>query len=142
MENDYIPAILKDKISLFFNYFQSFLFILMAIFIAISLSTFNINDDSFLTSSSLPTTNLAGDVGSYFASFVFYTFGITGYGIILFFVILSILTFFKKRPSFIFIRLLIFFLSLVLLPQALIHLKINFLIIDQILTWGIFAEKI
>ena len=142
MKNSFIPIILKDKISLFFNYFLSFIFILIALFITISLSTFNINDDSFLTSSSLPTTNLAGNVGSYFASFVFYTFGITGYGIIVFFVILSILTFFKKRPSFIFIRLLIFFLSLVLLPQVLIHLKINFLNMNHILTWGIFAEKI
>lgn len=140
MKNSFIPTILKDKISLFFSYFFSIIFILIAFFITLSLFTFNINDSSFLTSSSSIITNAAGELGSYFASFVFYTFGVMGYGLIFFFVTFSVLSFLKKKPQFFFIRLLIFFCSLILLPQILIYLNVSFIFIEQISTWGIFSE--
>ena len=140
MKNSFIPTILKDKISLFFNYFLSIIFILIAFFISVSLFTFNIKDSSFLTSSDSIITNTGGELGSYFASFVFYTFGVMGYGLIFFFITFSVLSFLKKKPQFFFIRLLIFFCSLILLPQILIDLNVRFIFIEQISTWGIFSE--
>ena len=83
MSNTYIPTIFKDKISLFFNYFISFIFALLAVFIALSLITFSIRDNSFLTSSDQLSTNFFGDIGSYVASFILYTFGIMGYSLVL-----------------------------------------------------------
>ena len=142
MKNSFIPTILKDKISSFFSYFLSIIFIFITFFIIISLFTFSINDNSFLTSSNSTITNFAGEVGSYFASFVFYTFGVMGYGLILFFTTFSILTFQKKQPSFFFIRLLLFIFSLILLPQFLIDFNINFIFIEQISTWGFFSESL
>ena len=52
-----IFKIFKDKLSIFFNYLRSF-FIVVAIFVFLSLLTFDINDNSFLTSSSEQTKNL------------------------------------------------------------------------------------
>ena len=126
MSNTYIPTIFKDKISLFFNYFISFIFALLAVFIALSLITFSIRDNSFLTSSDQLSTNFFGDIGSYVASFILYTFGIMGYSLVLFFLIFSVFSFLQKRPSFLFIRLLLFFISLILIPQAFFYLNINF----------------
>ena len=60
MQNNYIPKIFKDKLSIFFNYLLSFFFIIVAIFIFLSLLTFDINDSSFLTSSSEQTKNILG----------------------------------------------------------------------------------
>jgi S-DNA-T family DNA segregation ATPase FtsK/SpoIIIE len=140
MSNSFIPTILKDKISILFNYFLSIIFILIAFFISVSLFTFNITDSSFLTSSNSIITNTAGELGSYFASFVFYTFGVMGYGLIVFFITFSVLSFLKKKPQFFFIRLFIFFFSLILLPQILIDLNVSFIFIEQISTWGVFSE--
>ena len=83
MKNTYIPDILKDKLSLFFNYFRSLLFILFSLFLFLSLLSFDINDNSFLTNSSGQTNNILGSLGSYFSSFILYTFGLFGYGLVL-----------------------------------------------------------
>ena len=73
------------------------LLFLVSILSAIALFSFNINDNSFLTSTSnISSQNLLGDPGSYYASFLFYTFGIFAYLIILFFFIYSILIFLTK----------------------------------------------
>jgi len=142
MSNTYIPTIFKDKISLFFNYFISFIFALLAVFIALSLITFSIRDNSFLTSSDQLSTNFFGDIGSYVASFILYTFGIMGYSLVLFFLIFSVFSFLQKRPSFLFIRLLLFFISLILIPQAFFYLNINFNFLEQIQTWGVISSNL
>ena len=141
MNNTYIPNILKDKLSLFFNYFYGLVNLLIFIFLIIALFSFDINDDSFLTKSSQPINNLGGVVGSYISSFILYTFGLLGYLFILFFFVTSFLTFIKKRPEHFFIKLFIFFISLILIPQAIIYknLTINFLY--QIENWGVIANK-
>ena len=72
MQNTYIPDILKDKLSLFFNYFRSLLFILVSIFLFLALFSFDINDNSFLTNSSEQTNNILGSLGSYL-QVLFYT---------------------------------------------------------------------
>ena len=118
MKNNYIPEILKEKFSLFFNYLYGFLLLLVSILSALALFSFDINENSFLTSSNKISENLVGNFGSYFASFVFYTFGVLGYMLIIFFLIYSILVFLKKDPNYIFIRMLVFFASLILIPQA------------------------
>ena len=142
MNNSYIPTILKDKINFFINSLISILLIFAAIFLFLSLFSFNINDDSFLTKTSQASSNIFGDVGSYIASFIFYTFGIMGYALVFFFCNFALQTFYNKKPSFFFIRLIIFFISLSLLPQLPLYLNLNYNFIEQIKTWGVFSEKL
>ncbi len=142
MKNNYIPEILKEKISKTINFLYGFFLFLVSILSALALITFSINDNSFLTSTSKNSENLLGDLGSYYASFLFYTFGIFAYLIIIFFLVYSLLVFFKKSPGYLFIRLLFFFISLVLIPQTLIDLNVELLFIDSIETWGIFANQL
>ncbi len=140
MKSSYIPEILKEKISSAYKVIYSLLLFLVCIFSVAALLSFNINDNSFLTSTSNISTNLLGDLGSYYASFIFYTFGLLGYLTALFFFIYSILIFIGKPPKYIFIRLLLFFISLILIPQTLINLNFQITFIDSISTWGIFAH--
>ena len=139
MKNIYFPEILKEKIYSSFKYLYAFLLLIISVISAIALLSFDINDNSFLTSTSETSQNLLGDFGSYFASFVFYTFGILGYMIVIFFLINSILVVLNKSPKFIFIRLLIFFISLVLIPQTLLTIGVDFFFIESIDTWGVFS---
>ena len=142
MKSKYIPEILKEKLSSVYRITYAILLLLVSIFSVIALFTFDINDNSFLTSTSNESNNFFGDFGSYFASFIFYTFGVPGYLIFLFFLIYSILIFIGKTPRYIFIRLLLFFISLVLLPQSFIYLDFQIEFIESIKTWGVFAVAI
>ena len=85
MKSNYIPEILKEKFLLFLNYLYGILLFFISIISALALFSFDINENSFLTSSNEISENLVGNFGSYFASFVFYTFGVLGYMIIVFF---------------------------------------------------------
>ena len=85
MKNSYIPEILKEKIYLFLKYIYAFFLLLLSILSLLSFLTFDINDNSFLTSTSNEAQNVMGDLGSYYASFIFYTFGVLGYFVTLFF---------------------------------------------------------
>ena len=142
MNNNYIPQVLKEKILLYFNFLIVFLYLFLGLVTLISLITFDINDNSFLTKTDIASNNLLGSFGSYYASFILYTFGIFAYLLVLFFLIFSTLTLFNKRPKYIFIRLIFFFISLIIIPQALIyHLKeVN--IVSGIGNWGVFAQNI
>tara|TARA_B100000989_G_scaffold299043_1_gene292440 strand:- start:9845 stop:11920 length:2076 start_codon:yes stop_codon:yes gene_type:complete len=142
MKNNYIPEILKEKISKTINILYGLTLLLASVLSALALLSFSINDNSFLTSSSEASQNLLGDPGSYYASFLFYTFGIFAYLIILFFLVYSIFVLANKNPHYLFIRLLIFFISLILIPQILIELKLELSFIDSIETWGIFANQL
>ncbi len=142
MKTNYIPQIIKEKISSAYKYTYFLLLFLISIILAVSLFSFDINDNSFLTNTNSPSSNLLGDFGSYLASFIFYTFGILGYLIILFFLLCSVLVFLNKPPGYIFIRLLLFFISLILMPQSIIHSGFNIEFNDLIETWGVFANNI
>ena len=87
MKNSYIPEVLKEKILKTINIFYGLALLLLSVLSAIALLTFSINDNSFLTSTSNVSQNLLGNLGSYYASFLFYTFGILAYLVILFFLI-------------------------------------------------------
>ena len=78
MNNSYIPEIFKEKIYQMFKYIYSFSLFLVSVSSLLALLTFDINDNSFLTSTSYKSQNFFGDFGSYYASFIFYTFGILG----------------------------------------------------------------
>ena len=140
MKNNYIPEIFKEKIYLSLKYIYAFFLLLLSILSLLSLLTFDINDNSFLTSTSNEAQNFMGDLGSYYASFIFYTFGVLGYLVTLFFLIYSILILLNRSPKYIFIRLSLFFISLVLIPQSLIYFDFNFIFIESIETWGVFAN--
>ena len=142
MKNSYIPTILKEKISKMISIFYGLGLFIVSIMSLLALLTFSINDNSFLTSTSYPSQNLLGNLGSYYASFLFYTFGILAYLVTLFFLVFSILVLLKKNPHYIFIRLLLFFISLILIPQILIEFKIEFLFIESIETWGVIANQL
>ena len=142
MNNTYIPNILKDKLSIFINYFYGCIHFVIFIFLVISLFSFDINDNSFLTKSSQSISNYGGEVGSYVSSFIFYTFGLSGYAFIIFFLIVSLLTFIKRRPKHFFIRLLLFFISLILLPQTFLQINLNINFIEQIEEWGIISKNL
>ena len=142
MKSNYIPEILKEKLLSVYRLMYAMLLFLVSIFSAIALLSFDINDNSFLTSTSNVSTNLLGDPGSYLASFIFYTFGILGYLIVLFFFIYSILIYINKPPKYIFIRLLLFFISLILIPQTFIQLDLQIGFIYSIKTWGNFANDL
>ncbi len=142
MKNSYIPEVLKEKILKTINIFYGLALLLLSVLSAIALLTFSINDNSFLTSTSNVSQNLLGNLGSYYASFLFYTFGILAYLVILFFLIYSIYVFVNKNPRYLFIRLLLFFISLIFIPQIFIDLKLDFTFIDSIKTWGIFADQL
>ncbi len=142
MKNNYIPEILKAKISELFTFIYGFALLLVSLLTAISLFSFSIDDNSFLTSTSSTSQNLLGDPGSYYGSFLFYTFGIFAYLVIVFFLVYSVFVFIRKSPKYIFIRLLIFFASLVLIPQILIELKLEFPFINSIKIWGAFASQL
>ena len=142
MNSNYIPEILKEKLLSAYRLIYAMLLFLVSISLAISLLSFDINDNSFLTSTSNVSTNLLGDPGSYLASFIFYTFGILGYLVVLFFFIYSILIYINKPPKYIFIRLLLFFISLILIPQTFIHLDLQIEFIYSIKTWGNFANDL
>ena len=142
MKSNYIPEILKEKLSSLYNFIYFLSLLLVSIISGIALLTFDINDNSFLTSTNTQSGNLLGDFGSFYASFIFYTFGVLGYLIVLFFFICSILVLIKKPPKYIFIRLFLFFISLILIPQSFIYLNFSIKFIDQIETWGEFANSI
>ena len=142
MNNNYIPQILKEKILSYLKYFVVFFYFSLGLLTIISLITFDINDNSFLTKTNIASSNFFCDYGSYYASFILYTFGILSYLLAIFFFIFSILTLFDKRPKYIFIRLIFFFISLIIMPQILIYYLNDLNIIDGVSSWGIFAENI
>ena len=109
MNNNYIPQALKEKTLNFSRFIYATILLGFSFFTFLALISFNINDNSFLTNTSGIYTNILGLVGSYYASFVFYTFGILGYVLGAYFFIYSFLTFIKKTPDYFFIRLLFFF---------------------------------
>ena len=138
----YIPEILKDKFQSFTKYLYVCIYGLVAIFLSLSLLSFNINDNSFLTSSSDPTLNILGPIGAYVSSFLFYTFGLMSYGIILFFFTFTVKIFLNQKLNLLFLRLLFFFISLILLPLSLLEGAIEFKLYEGIFSWGFFAHNI
>ena len=136
MNNSFIPLVFKEKLAYIVNWLKGSLFFLLSLALFLSLMTFDINDDSFLTKSSGATSNVIGTVGSYLASFLIYSFGLMSYLIVFFFLICAIATFRKKKFEFFFIRLLFLLISIVLVPQVLLYWDWNYNFIDQIKSWG------
>lgn len=136
MNISFIPQILKEKIVIFFKYVWAISFLIIAITLTLSIWSFNIDDNSFLTSTNNLNTNLIGPMGSYIASFLIYTFGVLSYFVALYFLTWSISIFLNKFPKYFFIRFLTLFLSLVFLPQSFIYWGWTFEYIDQIYFWG------
>ena len=142
MNNNYIPLIFKEKILSYFKYFVVFFYLSLSFLTAIALITFDINDNSFLTKTGVASNNFLGTFGSYYASFILYTFGIFAYLLVIFFLVFSILTLLSKSPNYIFIRLIIFFISLIIMPQIIIYYFNDIRLIEGISSWGIFAKDI
>ena len=142
MQNSYIPEVFKDKISKSIRILYGLLLLFLGIFVGFALITFNINDNSFITSTSASSLNFFGPLGSYSSSFIFYTFGVMGYGMVLFFFILSILNFAHRNTKYFFIRLLGHFISLILIPQSLIYWNIVLEFYGNLPVWGTIAVSL
>ena len=142
MSNKYIPEILKDRISIFIRYVYATLLILVSVIFALSLITFDINDNSFLSSTNYPTQNLLGVYGSFISSFIFYTFGLLGYFLVLFFFVYSIFIYQNINPRYLFVRLLGCSFSLLLIPQGIIYFQFNLVFYPGIEPWGMFSNQI
>ncbi len=136
MQNSFIPNILKEKFILFGKYIKIIAYFFISIFLFLSLISFDINDDSFLSKSSMPTNNIFGDAGSYVSSFIIYTYGIMGYFIVIFFINYALNTFFNKELRYLFIRLFIFLISLVLIPQIFLLNQISIEYFNALSEWG------
>ena len=142
MNNKFFPIAFKDKLKNILKYLYGIFFFLISIILALSLVSFNINDSSFLTNTSNQIQNFMGIPGSYVSSFLLYTFGIMAYLFVLFFITYSLKIFLNQIPRYFFIRLLIFVLSLILVPQIMIHMEVQFSFIDNLDFWGLIASKI
>ena len=140
MNNSYIPEIFKDKIFNFTKFLASLFFLFLSIALVLSLWSFSIDDNSFLTKSSNLTSNIMGPIGSYGASFLIYTFGFLSYFVSIFFLIYGIFIFVDKRLNYFFIRLFGFFICLVLIPQIIIFWGWQPLFINEIPSWGMISK--
>ena len=141
MSNFYIPAIWKDKIFKSLKIIISLFLFAIGIVILISLISFDINDNSFLATSSENSNNLLGNFGSFLASFILYAFGLTGYLIVIFFCLYAYFVY-KNHHKFFFIRLLLFLISLTLLPQILNYYQLSLFFYEGIPTWGTITNNI
>ena len=121
MNNNYFPAILKDKLTQSFSWMKGSVFLILSVFLFMAILTFNINDKSFLTQTNSPPSNIVGPIGSYAASFLVYSFGLLSYLIVIFFLISSYAAFWRKNFGYFFIRLFLFLASIVLIPQSLFY---------------------
>ncbi len=142
MNNKFFPTAFKDKLKNILKYLYGIFFFLISIILALSLVTFNINDSSFLTNTSSQIRNIMGIPGSYVSSFLLYTFGIMAYFFVLFFITYSLKIFLNQIPRYFFIRMLIFVVSIILIPQIMIHMEVQFSFINNLDFWGLVASKI
>ena len=126
MNNTYIPSVLKEKLSLFINYFYGLAHLLFSIFLTISLLSFDINDNSFLTQSNQSISNLGGEIGSYISSFIFYTFGLIGYALIIFFFKYIFFCLFKKKDPISFFKTFFIFYKPCFDPSDLFIYKFKY----------------
>ena len=136
MNNSFIPVVFKDKLIKIVNWTRGLFFLFLSIALFLSIFTFDINDDSFLTSASGTPSNFLSFVGSYIASFLIYSFGLMSYIISLFLLINSIAIFLNKDLNYFFIRFLFFLISLIFIPQIFFYWEWSFIFVNQINVWG------
>ena len=142
MNNSFIPAIIKEKILYVAQWIYGMVLLLLSLSLFLALFSFDISDNSFLTSSSEITKNLLGAIGSYVASFLIYSFGLLGYSIVFFLLINSFFAFKRKRLNYFFIRLLSFLIGIILIPHSFYDLQWEYRYIDQINFLGEISHKI
>ena len=136
MNNNYFPAILKDKLIQSFSWMKGSFFLILSILLFLAILTFNINDNSFLTQTNSPSSNVVGPIGSYIASFLIYSFGLLSYLIVFFLIVTSYSAFWRKNFSYFFIRLFLTLVSIVLIPQSFFYWGWNLEFYNTINSWG------
>ena len=136
MNNNYFPAIFKDKLKKSFGWIKGSFFLILSFLLFGAILTFNINDNSFLTQTSSPTTNLVGPIGSYTASFLIYSFGVLSYLIVFFLLVNSYAAFRLKNFGYFFIRLFLTLVSIVLIPQSFFYWGWDLEFYNTINSWG------
>ena len=142
MNNSFIPAIIKEKFIQINRLFKGLLFLVLSSFVFLSIFTFNVNDNSFLSSTSNATTNIMGTFGSYTASFLIYSFGIMSYFLVFFLLLNSFFLFTNKELKYFFIRLFIYLSSLIMIPQIFFFWGLELENFNQLNSWGEIAYKL
>jgi len=142
MNNSFIPAIFKEKLLQAAQWTKGLIFLLLSVSLFLSLYTFNINDNSFLTSSNEITNNFLGLIGSYVASFLIYSFGLMSYSIVFFLLFNSVFAFKNKKFNYFFIRLLLFLISIIFIPQLFFYLQLEYKYLNQINFLGEISYKL
>lgn len=136
MNNNYFPTILKDKLAQSFSWIRGSFFLILSVFLFLAILTFNINDNSFLTQTNSPSSNIVGPIGSYAASFLIYSFGLLSYLIVFFLLVSSYAAFWRKNFGYFFIRLFLILVSMALIPQSFFYWGWNFEFYSTINSWG------
>ena len=136
MNISFFPSVLKEKIIQSVRWIKGSFFLILSILLFLAIFTFNINDNSFLTQTNNPASNVVGPIGSYVASFLIYSFGLLSYLIVFFLIINSLATFKRKNYGYFFIRLFLVLVSLVLIPQSFFYWSLDLNFFSPISTWG------
>tara|TARA_B100000035_G_scaffold108459_1_gene92013 strand:- start:10189 stop:12270 length:2082 start_codon:yes stop_codon:yes gene_type:complete len=136
MNNSFIPSVFKEKLTRIFSWFKGSLFLLISIALFLSIFTFDVNDNSFLTNSNAAISNALGVFGSYTASFLVYSYGLMSYFIVFFLLINSIAVFIEKDLKYFFIRLLMLLISIIFIPQIFYFWDFDFTFYQKMKTWG------
>ena len=136
MNISFFPSVLKEKLIQSGRWIKAMFFLILSILLFLAIFTFDINDNSFLTQTNNPTSNIVGSIGSYVASFLIYSFGLLSYLIVFFFIIISFAALKGKYYGYFFIRLFLILVSLVLIPQSFFYWGWGLNYIVSISSWG------
>ena len=142
MNNNYFPAILKDKLIQSFSWIKGSFFLILSVFLFLAILTFNINDNSFLTQTNSPSSNVVGAIGSYTASFLIYSFGLLSYLFVFFLLVSSCAAFWRKNFGYFFIRLFLILISIVLIPQSFFYWGWKFEFYSTFNSWGEISYRV
>jgi S-DNA-T family DNA segregation ATPase FtsK/SpoIIIE len=142
MNNSFFPSVLKEKLIQSIRWIKVMFFLILSILLFLAIFTFDINDNSFLTQTNKPTSNIVGTIGSYVASFLIYSFGLLSYLIVFFLIIISFVALKGKNYGYFFIRLLLILVSLVLIPQSFYYWGWGLNYIASISSWGEISFKV
>ena len=136
MNNNFFPAVLKEKLALSVSWMKGSFFFVLSVALFLAIFTFNINDNSLLTVTSGPTSNVMGTIGSHVSSFLIYSFGLLSYLIVFFLLLNSLAAFKRMNFRYFFIRFFLILVSIVLIPQAFFYLDLKLNYFSQISSWG------
>ena len=142
MSYKFFPNSLLLLLNKLWGWIQFVIYLALFIYFAVSLYSFNPNDSSLFVISSDPISNYFNKYGSYLSSFLIYFFGSFSCLIPIFFLIGCFHKINKSNFEFIFLRLLIYLISIILIEQIFIFYNINLNLFGENYIWGIIGLRL